>query len=48
MAELLKVKITIMMVHKENFQRIVYMEEGNPNYVLFLRPGHYDILCEEA
>lgn len=48
MAELLKVKFTIMMVHRENFQQIVYKENGRANFYLFFRPGHYDILCVGA
>jgi hypothetical protein len=47
MAELLKVRLTIMMVHKENFQQIVYMEGGKANFHLFFRPGHYEILSQE-
>lgn len=47
MAELLRVKLTIMMVHKENFQKIVYMENGRATFDLFFRPGHYDILSQE-
>jgi hypothetical protein len=47
MAELLRMRITIMMVHRENFQEIVFREEEKQNIILFFRPGHYDILCSE-
>lgn len=45
MAQILEAQITVLMVHREAYQKHIYNEDPKQkrNYIVSYRPGHYDI-----